>query len=327
MRILVSLAVGFLVYASAAQAQGLESPICTPTLAPRATGGRQVADDGFNPEIRDPAFPSGKGPTVLLDEGHRGFTVSGNYSAFARLLRRDGFVVEPLRTRLTREALAPARILVSVNALSSRKPGDPYIPSSSAFEVDEIEAVKDWVSSGGSLLLVADHMPAGGAAAELGRAFGLLLTDGYATDASCGADEFLFQRVDGTLRDHPITRGRSAAERVSAVRTFTGQAFRSVAEGTSPLLVLAPQTVLLLPTEPWRFTDQTPRVPAEGMLQGAALTHGSGRVAAFGEAAMFSAQVSGAERRPMGMNVPTASENAQFLLNVVHWLAGLLPAQ
>src|SRR5262249_47617723 len=104
-------------------------------------------------------------------------------------------------------------------------------------------------------------------------------------------------------------------------------AFRAVNADTSPLLVLAPQTVLLLPEEPWRFTNQTPRVPAEGMLQGATLAHGSGRVAAFGEAAMFSAQLSGPERRPMGMNMPTAPENPQFLLNVMHWLAGLLPPE
>jgi hypothetical protein len=326
MRVLVILTVGFLLYAGAAKAQRPESLICRPTLAPRATG-QQVADGGFDPEVRDPAFPSGRGPRILLDEGHGGFTVEGRYSPFARLLRRDGFVVEPLRTRLTPGALAPARVLVSVNAVPSRSPGDPYIPASSVFEADEVEAVRQWVWGGGSLFLIADHMPAGGGAAGLAAAFGLLFTDGYATDATCGADEFLFQRTDGTLREHPITRGRTPAERISAVRTITGQAFRSVAASTSPLLVLAPQTVLLLPTEPWRFTDQTPRVPAEGMLQGAVLVYGSGRVAAFGEAAMFSAQVSGQERRPMGMNMPTASENPQFLLNVVHWLTGLLPAQ
>jgi hypothetical protein len=39
---------------------------------------------------------------------------------------------------------------------------------------------------------------------------------------------------------------------------------------------------------------------------------------------MFSAQVSGAERRPMGMNAPTATQNPQFLLNIMHWLAGIL---
>ena len=40
---------------------------------------------------------------------------------------------------------------------------------------------------------------------------------------------------------------------------------------------------------------------------------------------MFSAQVSGNPRRPMGMNAPVAAQNPQFLLNVLHWLSGLLP--
>jgi hypothetical protein len=51
---------------------------------------------------------------------------------------------------------------------------------------------------------------------------------------------------------------------------------------------------------------------------------GRGRVAFFGEAAMFSAQVAGREKRPMGMNAPLAEQNAQFALNTLHWLSGLL---
>jgi hypothetical protein len=51
---------------------------------------------------------------------------------------------------------------------------------------------------------------------------------------------------------------------------------------------------------------------------------GKGRVAAFGEAAMFSAQVAGQARRPMGFNNPEAAQNAQFVINVMHWLTGLL---
>jgi hypothetical protein len=308
-------------------AQSRDDLLCKPTLAPRADD-PQVADDGFNPDVRNPAFPTGRGPVVLLDEGHSNFhTVDGRYSPFVRLLRRDGFVVSPSRTRFTREALAPARILVIANADSPRQPGESYIPAPSAFAPGEIEAVRSWVSEGGSLFLIADHLPWGGAAAQLAEAFGLLFSHGYATDAMCGADEFLFERANGTLRDHPITRGRTATETVTAVRSITGQAFRSINPETSSLLVLAPRTVLLLPTAPWQFTDQTPRVPAAGMLQGATLAFGSGRVAAFGEAAMFSAQVSGPQRRPMGMNMSTASENPQFLLNVMHWLAGLLPVQ
>jgi hypothetical protein len=63
------------------------------------------------------------------------------------------------------------------------------------------------------------------------------------------------------------------------------------------------------------------------MLQGAVFTHGTSRVAVFGEAAMFLAQLSGAERRPMGMNMSNAAQNPQFLLNVVHWLAGMFPTE
>ena len=49
-----------------------------------------------------------------------------------------------------------------------------------------------------------------------------------------------------------------------------------------------------------------------------------GRVVFLGEAAMCTAQVSGAEKNPMGMNHPGANQNAQFCLNVVHWLDGVL---
>jgi hypothetical protein len=62
-------------------------------------------------------------------------------------------------------------------------------------------------------------------------------------------------------------------------------------------------------------------VPGAGLLQGAVLSHGRGRVAVFGEAAMFSAQLAGPNRNPMGMNAPHARQNPQFLLTVVHWLA------
>jgi hypothetical protein len=54
------------------------------------------------------------------------------------------------------------------------------------------------------------------------------------------------------------------------------------------------------------------------------LNIGKGRVAVFGEAAMFSAQLAGPKKSPMGMNAPIAKQNPQFLLNVMHWLSGLL---
>jgi len=77
----------------------------------------------------------------------------------------------------------------------------------------------------------------------------------------------------------------------------------------------------------WKFRPNTPSIPAGGMLQGAVLRFGQGRVAVFGEAAMFSAQEQinkQGERRVMGMNHPDAAQNPQFLLNVMHWLSGLI---
>jgi hypothetical protein len=57
-----------------------------------------------------------------------------------------------------------------------------------------------------------------------------------------------------------------------------------------------------------------------------ALRFGSGRVAVFGEAAMFTAQTitETAGTRQMGMGA--SNDNEKLALNVVHWLAGLLPA-
>ncbi|MFY8351102.1 hypothetical protein AAEU29_11255 [Pseudoalteromonas sp. SSM20] len=63
-------------------------------------------------------------------------------------------------------------------------------------------------------------------------------------------------------------------------------------------------------------------IDAEGWLQGATLEFHKGRIAVFGEAAMFTAQLSGEKDQQikMGLNAEGAEQNEQFLLNVMHWL-------
>lgn len=56
---------------------------------------------------------------------------------------------------------------------------------------------------------------------------------------------------------------------------------------------------------------------------GALLPLGKGRVAVFGEAAMFTAQLAGPNRVQVGMNAPEAAGNHQLLLNTLHWLTRL----
>jgi hypothetical protein len=65
----------------------------------------------------------------------------------------------------------------------------------------------------------------------------------------------------------------------------------------------------------------TPRSPAAGLLQGAALTHGKGRVLVMGEAAMFSSQLAGPAKNVMGFGAEGAEQNPQFALNLIHWLS------
>lgn len=295
-------------------------------LLASTAGGQQVADSSFSPAIARPAYKEGAGPLILLDEAHHNFhTTTGRYLAFTKLARRDGFVVRGNGEKFTRAVLDKAKILVVANALAERNGrGNWSLPTPSAFDSSEIAAVKGWVEAGGSLLLIADHMPFPGAAEQMGEAFGIMMTNGFAMEnGGRGGGLMTFTRAAGTLADHPITRGRNRSERIDSVKVFTGQAFRMISPSQALLTIQSDVIVLMSPVA-WQFSDSTPRFSARGMLQGATMTVGKGRVAMFGEAAMFSAQLASANRTPMGMNDPAAPQNPQFLLNVLHWLSRLL---
>jgi uncharacterized protein (DUF2249 family) len=284
---------------------------------------QQIADTSFKPPIPSPAYPSGSGPLVLLDEAHFNFhTAAGRYQSFAELLRRDGYDVKASLSQFSGSSLRSGQILVIANALAERNRTDWSLPTPSAFSDEEIESVRDWVKGGGSLLLIADHMPFPGAAEKLASAFGVRFSNGYAIDEKVQGP-MIFRLSDGSLKDHQITRGRTDTEKVDSVATFTGSAFR-VDGDAQPLLVLGPSVVSIITSVAGEITTETPRTPVRGWYQGAVMHFGKGRVAVFGEAAMFSAQLAGPNRAPMGMNAPIAAQNAQFLLNVMHWLSGKL---
>jgi hypothetical protein len=293
------------------------------TAAPAA---QQVADTSFAPPIERPAYAAGRGPRVAIDEAHLNFhTADGGYAPFAALLRRDGYRVQSSRDPFTASALARADILVIANAMHKQSENDwAPLPNLSAFTDEEVAAVEAWVRAGGSLLLIADHMPLAGHAEALAAAFGVRFQNGFAQDGA-GNGTLTFRRSDGSLASSAITNGRDASERVDTVMTFTGQAFR-VDPGVKAeaLLVLPAGSRLLLPEVAFQFSERTPRIPAANLLQGALVHHGRGKVAVLGEAAMLTAQVAGPDKRPMGMNAPGARENVRFALNLLHWLSGRL---
>ncbi len=289
---------------------------------------QQVPDTLFVPTTSAPALAAGKGPRLMIDGAHVNFhTVNGRYAPFARLAARDGYRVSGNMMPFTDSLLATTDILVVANPLNARNANNNWqLPTPSAFTVDEIAAVKRWVQRGGSLLLIADHMPFAGAAEDLGRALGISWINGFAYDDRHNSI-YRYSRSNG-LQSHPITNGRAGKnERIDSLVAFTGSAFW-VPSGGAPILTIPPNSRVLMPRVAWQFSDSTASISAAGMRQGASLLVGKGRVVAAAEAAMFSAQRAGPRgANMMGFNAPTAPQNAQFALNVLHWLSGLLPAK
>ena len=288
------------------------------------THAQQVPDTDFTPKIEEPAFAEGKGLVVMLDEAHFNFhTVGGRYQTFADLLRRDGYVVNASKEKFSKESLSKGKILVIANALNESNKTDWSPPNPSAFTDEEVVAVLNWVKDGGALLLIADHLPFPGAANNLALAFSIHFVNGYAREPKEAPGPLTFDLKRGSLLAHPITQGRSASEKIDSVATFTGSAFQ--VDNGQPILKFSDEAEAFMPKKFGEaFTNDTPKTSIKGWLQGATLTVGKGRVAVFGEAAMFSAQLAGANKAPMGMNAPIAKQNPQFLLNVMHWLSGLL---
>jgi len=279
---------------------------------------QQTADVHFNTRVEKPAY-SKNYPRVMFDEAHNNFhTASGRYKPFAELLFSDGYQVVANRKPFAKESLKTFKVLVIANALGAEDM-DEDGADQPAFSKEEAEAVHDWVREGGSLLLIADHAPFGAAAESLAQRFNVTMSKGWVRDpehVQPGGRTLVFSRENKLLLDHPITQGRNETERINRVQTFTGQALKG-AEGAMSFLKLGERaTDSLDPT-----SEQG--VSVAGQSQGLAIKFGKGRVVMMGEAAMLSAQVTGAENRPMGMNVP-GSDNKQLVLNIMHWLTGLL---
>ena len=292
----------------------LSSQLTASTVEPPRT-----VDTSFSYAIKNPAYPEGKGPVILIDEAHNNFhTAVGTYLPFAELLRQDGYVVKRAKDKISQELLKSGMVYVIADAQPPFEAGDPP-----TFSEEEIRILNLWVKNGGALFLITDHMPDPGAIADLALSFGIEVSNGYAMQGPPpGAPgPALFQKKDGSLADHILTRGRGKEEQVSRVATFGGSAFRG-GEGCQPLLILGKGYRSWMPVEYSKFPPGTPSIDVSGWYQGGVLPYGEGRIAMFAEAAMFTAQVFAEGRVKAGMNHPLGRDNVRLLLNIIHWLSG-----
>lgn len=307
------------------------STLLVAILATTVHAQQQMADSTFRPVVERPFFV-GVNPRVLLDEAHNNFhTLDGRYKPFADLLRADACSVTANGAPFTAEALAGCDLLVIANAVGDDggSESDSTV-SRSAFTAEEVEAVYRWVEGGGSLLLIADHAPFGAAASALGARFGVHMSGGYTGDslqADGSVTNIKFTRARGTLGAHPIMDGWRHTSKVDSVVAFTGESLKG-SEGSTPFMLLSEGSFDLSPEAVALRSDPEAMMamatPAKGRSIGVALQVGKGRAVVLGEAAMLSAQVivfPDREPRKVGMNRP-GTDNQQFGLNLVRWLAG-----
>jgi len=294
--------------------------LCVVLIAGCATA-QQLGDTSYTPRIVNPTFEIGKGSVVKIDEAHHNFhTMNERYLAFAKVLRHDGYRVEPNTLEFNLDSLRACGILVIANAQNERNIEDWSLPTPSAFTDKEIEVVREWVNEGGALFLIADHMPFPGAAEKLAAVFGFEFINGFALDTlKEGRD--IFRRSDSSLRAHAITDGLEPSERIDSVVTFTGQAFKANRD-CEPVIVFDSNYVSLMPETAWEFDANTVTLPIAGWMQAATTRYGKGRVFVCGEAAMYTSQVAGGIS--VGLTSPEAAQNLRFLRNIMAWLAGHL---
>ena len=280
--------------------------------------GQQQADLTFDTSVKNPAYTTTH-PKVLFDEAHFNFhTASGRYKPFADLITNDGYRVTPNKEKFSHQSLQGFDVLVISNAGFTQV--DSADRSRPAFTDEECDSVRDWVNSGGALLLIADHAPAGAAAAIMGSRFGVDMSKGFTADpinyerVILNVSWIRFSRSQKNLGDHPITRGRTADERINSVLSFTGQSLKGPKDSTALLKLSDKAYDVDDPGNP----GQAKIVSAAGRAQALALSFGKGRVVVFGEAAMLTAQ-----NQNFGLNYP-GTDDRQLVLNVMHWLTGLL---
>ena len=281
----------------------------------------RTVDKSFRYNIKKAAYPEGKGPVILIDEAHNNFhTAVGTYLPFAELLRQDGYVIKRAKEKISVDLLSLETIYVIADAQPPFNRGEPP-----TFSVEEIQILNDWVKKGGALFMITDHMPDPGAIKDLALSFGIEVSNGYTMQGPPPGrpGPTLFQKNDGSLADHLLTEGRDPDEEVHCVATFAGSAFRCE-EGFDALLILGDGFRSWMPEEYNKFPSGTPSIDVSGWYQGGVRAYGEGRIAFFAEAAMFTAQVFDQGRVRAGFGALEARDNTQLLLNVMHWLSGLL---
>ena len=182
-----------------------------------------------------------------------------------------------------------------------------------------------WVHDGGSLLLIADHMPFPGSVAKLADAFGIVFLNGYAKKSVDEGGTLIFTRAGG-LADHPITPRPQRRRRDCGDQGIYGpgvprrRSRRAADAHAAGLVRVLCRTKPASSLHDARGIRRAACCRAQCCVMGKAASPCSAKPRC--SARRRSARRPG--RRAHGHERPEAPQNAQFVLNVLHWLSGLL---
>ncbi|MEP7197790.1 MAG: hypothetical protein ABI851_14820, partial [Saprospiraceae bacterium] len=181
---------------------------------------RSNADNTFDVSVAEPKL-SALRPKVLFDESHKEHhQIERTYKPLADLITNDGCIVNSNLRPIDKISLSKTDIYAIVTAMGKEDPG-----AISPFTTNEINSLENWVSNGGSLLLVTEHYPFGLAMKPLLNKFGIDVHNGYTEDTLLNAtdvkDALLFEKSNRNLNaTHPI------CQNVERVYTFTGASIK-----------------------------------------------------------------------------------------------------
>lgn len=273
---------------------------------------QQRPDNSFEINIENPKYAEDKTALIGIDASHNNLhKLDGGFAPFAKLMRADGYQLKSV-SKITDDNLKLVNTLVIANAIHPSNLGNWVRPIAGAFETQEIRILHNWVRNGGSLMVIADHMPYAGATNELAEAFGFSYEDGFVMNEKQIWPPETYSKKQGNLFETVLTKN------IDSLAGFTGSGLKAPDDAIK--IASFPKThKLLIPEVAWQFEKNTKKSDATGLVMGAVKWYGKGKVAFFTEAAMFTAQIV-QDKFKVGFNSPGAPQNKQFVLNVMHWL-------
>jgi len=169
-------------------------------------------------------------------------------------------------------------------------------------------------------------MPCGGSVNSLAKSFGFNIINGFAIRPDRKPE--IFSLKQGNLCKSVITKVTGGE--VDSIRIWGGTAFVPPAGAKILSRLNAGYTVyspVKIDDMDWPIADTVPHTSGLGFVNGAFMKYGKGRIVVFADGAAFTAQLEGIKSKKRGMNNLTAPNNAQFLLNIIHWLDGILESE